>query len=103
MPKNKIQKSWIIAGAAALFVLLIIGTVWGSYNNLVKLDQNVDKSWADVQAQYQRRIDLIPNLVSVVQSYAIFEKDTLTEITALRSQWQTAGTAEQQVQTSNQP
>lgn len=92
----------IAIGIAVLLLLIFVATVWGSYNNLVRLNQNTDKSWADVETQYQRRIDLIPNLVSVVESYAIFERETLTEITELRSRWQTATTVNQQVQTTNQ-
>ncbi len=101
MPKDE-NKNMIILGAIVLLVIIIVGFVWSAYNSLVRLNQNVEKSWADVQTQYQRRVDLIPNLVSVVQSYAIFEKETLTEITQLRSQWQTARTLDQQVQTANQ-
>ena len=84
-----ISKKWIAVGIIALIFIILIATVWGSYNSLVKLDQNVNNAWANVQAQYQRRFDLIPNLVEVTQKYAKFEKDTLTQITQLRSQWQT--------------
>jgi LemA protein len=57
----------------------------GSYNRLVTLNQAVDKQWAQVQTVYQRRNDLIPNLVSTVQGAANFEKSTLTEITEARA------------------
>jgi LemA protein len=97
-----VRPLWIVLGIIGLVLLIIIATVWGSYNSLVRLDQNVDKNWADVQTQYQRRVDLIPNLVNVVESYAIFERDTLTQITALRSQWQNAPSQEAQVQAGNQ-
>ena len=102
MAQNKLPMRWIGIGIVVLIFLILIGTVWGAYNNLVRLNQGVDNSWANVETQYQRRIDLIPNLVNVVQSYAQFEQETLTEITALRSQWQTSASAEQQVQTANQ-
>src|SRR3990167_9564998 len=92
----------IAIGAAALLLLIFAATVWGSYNNLVRLNQNVDKTWADVETQYQRRVDLIPNLVNVVQSYAKYEQETYSKITELRSQWQTASTQEQQVKTANE-
>ena len=77
---------WIIGGIILLLVLLVIG----SYNGLVGKRNNVDSAWADVQAQYQRRMDLIPNLVATVKGYAAHEEDLFTEITQLRSQWQTA-------------
>lgn len=57
----------------------------GSYNKLVTLDQKVNKQWADVQSVYQRRADLIPNLVNTVQGAANFEKSTLTEVTNARA------------------
>jgi LemA protein len=57
----------------------------GSYNRLVELEQNVNKKWADVQSVYQRRADLIPNLVNTVHGAADFEKSTLTEITNARA------------------
>ncbi len=96
------QRKWIITGIIVLIILILVGTVWGSYNSLVSKNQGVDKSWADVETQYQRRVDLIPNLVNVVESYAKFEQETLTQITEIRSQWQTAQTSEQQVRTANQ-
>src|SRR6478736_3700673 len=57
----------------------------GSYNRLVTLEQNVNKKWADVQSVYQRRADLIPNLVNTVQGAANFEKSTLTEVINARA------------------
>src|SRR5450432_3784992 len=67
-----------------VFVVLVIGGC-SSYNGLVGLSQDVDSKWADVQTQYQRRADLIPNLVNTVSGAANFEKSTLTEITNARA------------------
>jgi len=67
------------------FVLLFGLTGCGSYNRLITLEQNVNKKWADVQSVYQRRADLIPNLVNTVQGAANFEKSTLTEVTNARA------------------
>ena len=64
-------------------ILLVRGC--GSYNSLVALSQSVDGKWAQVQSQYQRRADLIPNLVQTVSGAANFEKSTLTEITQARA------------------
>src|SRR6266481_2729009 len=73
-------------GAIILFVVLVGGcSVAGSYNRLVGLQQKVDQSWAQVQNVYQRRADLIPNLVNTVQGAANFEKSTLTEVTNARA------------------
>jgi LemA protein len=70
-----------LLGAVLLFSL----TGCGSYNRLVTLEQTVNKKWADVQSVYQRRADLIPNLVSTVSGAANFEKSTLTEVTKARA------------------
>ena len=72
----------LVLGIGVLAVILIAG---GSYNKLVKLSQGVNSSWAQVQNVYQRRADLIPNLVATVSGAANFEKSTLTEITAARA------------------
>ena len=75
-------------GCGGLLVLLVIIVGFSgcnSYNRLVGLSQNVDSKWAQVQNVYQRRLDLIPNLVNTVQGAANFEKSTLTEITEARA------------------
>ncbi|MGH7951118.1 MAG: LemA family protein [Limisphaerales bacterium] len=68
-----------------IFILILIGIAAGSYNRLVKLSQAADSQWAQVQNVYQRRADLIPNLVSTVSGAANFEKSTLTEVTQARA------------------
>jgi len=78
---------------SALFVLLVIAGVivavlaWGigANNKMVRLDQSVDSQWAQVQNVYQRRADLIPNLVKTVEGAANFEKSTLTEVVNARA------------------
>lgn len=74
-----------IAGGFILIVAIFI--IWGisTYNNLVNRNQEVDKSWSDVESQYQRRFDLIPNLVNTVKGYANFEKSVLTQVTEARA------------------
>ena len=73
------------AGVLIVIVLLLGFAGCGSYNRLVSLDQEVNKKWADVQSVYQRRADLIPNLVNTVSGAANFEKSTLTEVTNARA------------------
>ena len=70
---------------AVVAVLLFVGGC-GTYNNLVSLRQQVDRSWADVENVYQRRADLVPNLVKTVEGAANFEKSTLTEVIQARQQ-----------------
>lgn len=66
-------------------IFLIISLSGCGYNSLVQLDERVNQSWAQVENQYQRRADLIPNLVKTVEGYADFEKSVLVEVTELRS------------------
>ena len=68
-------------------VILVIA-LWGisGYNGLVSMDENVNGKWANVETQYQRRSDLIPNLVSTVKGYAKHESQTLEAVMAARSQ-----------------
>jgi len=75
-------------GCVGILVVLavIVGLSFaGTYNRLVTLGQDVDKSWSEVENQYQRRADLVPNLVATVQGAASFEKDTLTQVTEARA------------------
>ena len=69
----------------AVFAIVCALALMGSYNRLVKSQQAVDSQWAQVQNVYQRRSDLIPNLVNTVQGAANFEKSTLTEVTNARA------------------
>jgi LemA protein len=79
MPKIKTISSIALL---ALFVSFFSGC---GYNTLIEQDENVSQAWAQVENQYQRRADLIPNLVKTVQGYADFEKGVLTEVTEMRS------------------
>ena len=83
--------SLIALGAALLIVLIGYFYIKGIYNTIVTQDEAVDASWAQVENVLQRRFDLIPNLVNTVKGFAKQEKDVLTEVTALRSQWAQAG------------
>ncbi|MGI8967428.1 MAG: LemA family protein [Limisphaerales bacterium] len=77
-----------IFGCGGLIILLVLITLiggCGSYNRLVGLSQNVNSKWADVQNVYQRRADLIPNLVQTVSGAANFEKSTMVEVTQARA------------------
>jgi LemA protein len=74
-----------VLGIIVLFVIIMV--VWGigSYNNLVTLNESVEQSWSQVENQYQRRADLIPNLVNTVKGYAEFERGVLTDVTEARA------------------
>jgi len=76
------KKSTII-----LIAVIAIAAIWGisAYNGLVKMDESVNTAWSNVENQYQRRADLIPNLVNTVKGYAAHEKETLEAVMAARS------------------
>jgi len=85
----KISPLVIILGIAILLGFWLVG----SYNGFVSSKGAVDAAWAQVETQYQRRVDLVPNLVSTVKGAAAFEQETFTEVTAARSAWTEAATA----------
>src|SRR5437868_12163657 len=74
-----------VVGAIVLIVLIFGAGIAGTYNSLVQLDQGVQGQWAQVQNVYQRRADLIPNLVNTVKGAANFEQQTLTAVTEARA------------------
>ncbi|GAB1416660.1 LemA family protein [Paludibacter sp.] len=79
---NKTTISWIIA--IAVIVIAFFSSI-SLYNKLVKLEEGVNSQWANVENQYQRRADLIPNLVATVKGYATHESETLENVIAARS------------------
>jgi len=87
-----------VIGAIVLIILLTGGWFLSTYNGFVAAEEGVDASWAQVESQYQRRADLIPNLVSTVKGYAAHEEEVLTEITAARSQWGAAATQQSKME-----
>ena len=74
---------WIIP-LAIVELLALWGA--GAYNGMVSMDENVQNKWANVETQYQRRADLIPNLVNTVKGYAAHEKTTLEDVVKARSE-----------------
>ena len=80
--KRRKIPGWLIpVGIIVVIALMFIPM----YNKMVKLDKEGDKAWANVQSAYQRRADLIPNLVNTVKGYADFEQETLTKVIEARS------------------
>ncbi|MHB8208395.1 LemA family protein [Mucilaginibacter sp.] len=70
---------------AILLVMSVMGLSSCSYNSMVQMDENVKSKWGAVESQYQRRADLIPNLVNTVKGVANFEKSTLVDVTNARA------------------
>lgn len=83
--KKKFPTWAIVLIVIAVLALLCVKKYTGTYNNMVTLDEGVSSSWSQVQNQYQRRYDLIPNLVNTVEGYASHETDVLTQVTEARS------------------
>jgi len=79
------KRSYIILGSIGLLLLIGIITYISVYNKAVSLQESVDEKWSNVQSAYQRRADLVPNLVKTVKAYASHEKETLTAVIEARS------------------
>ena len=82
---NVKKNTKIIIGVSAVILISILWYV-GTYNSLIGLDESVDGQWAQVENQYQRRADLIPNLIETVKGARDFEADTHAKIAELRTQ-----------------
>jgi len=86
MLKNmKIKRSWIIIGVIVILALILYGSIKNTYNKMVQMEQNAEAQWSNVENVYQRRADLIPNLVNTVKGYADFEQETLQRVIEARS------------------
>jgi LemA protein len=88
----------VVFGPIAIIVLLFGGWFLITYNSLVTAEESVDAQWAQVESQYQRRADLIPNLVETVKGFAAQEKEIFIDVTKYRSQWSEATTQEEKME-----
>lgn len=79
------KKSWIIIGGIVILIIILYRITIGAYNTIINKDETVNEAWANVQTQYQRRADLVPNLVNTVKGYAAHEKEVFMEVTEARS------------------
>lgn len=92
---------WIAIGLVVV-ILMTVFAAFGSYNNLVSMEENVNKKWSDLGSQLQRRNDLIPNLVETVKGYSIHEQDVLKNIADARAKLSGAKTIEDQIAGQNE-
>src|SRR5262245_35051053 len=93
----------VLVGIGLVVLILLIGVNWyvRGVNQIVTLHEAVGASWAQVQAQLQRRADLVPNLVETVKGYATHEEKVFTEVADLRSRWgAAAGNREAEIQSA---
>lgn len=79
------KKTYIVWAVVALVVLILIAVPWTSYNSMVTNQETVTTAWSNVESQYQRRADLIPNLVNTVKGYATHERETLEGVMNARA------------------
>src|SRR3989344_2071330 len=98
MAGQKSMIKWVIIGAV---VLILVGGTWSTYNKLVTSNESIDGQWAQVQAQYQRRVDLIPGLVNATRGFFKQEQALYEKITQARAAYGSAKTPAEQVSTAN--
>ncbi|MDR1738327.1 MAG: LemA family protein [Candidatus Symbiothrix sp.] len=79
------KKIWIVLGIIALIAIILYVAFKGTYNKMVEKDEAVTAAWAQVENVYQRRADLIPNLVNTVKGYAAHEQETLQSVVEARA------------------
>lgn len=92
------KKSWIIIGIIAVIVLW----VWSGYNGLIRGDEGVKGQWANVESVYQRRLDLIPNVVATVKGAAKQDLEVFTQIAEARTRYSGAATPDERAAAASQ-
>ena len=85
MESGKIGKGCLVGIGLAVLLLVVVAMFMGQYNGLVDKQENTRAKWQEIDSQYKRRFDLVPNLVATVQGAADFEKSTLTAVTEARA------------------
>lgn len=79
------NRKWLVPGIIIGLIAILVMTIIGGYNGLVGQRENVNKTFGNLQSQYQRRADLVPNLVNTVKGASNFEQETLTQVTEARA------------------
>ena len=79
------KKGYIVAGVVLLVIIILVVSGVGTYNTMVAGEETINGEWAKVETQYQRRSDLIPNLVSTVKGYAAHEQSTFDAVVSARA------------------
>ncbi len=91
---------WIIIILVVIIVLILL-IYWGYYNRIIRLENRIDNSWAQIDVQLKRRTDLIPNLMETVKGYMKHERETLESVTKARSALQKAKTPQENIDADN--
>ena len=92
----------IILAIVVVVGLIFYSSIKGTYNRLVTLDEGIKTAWAQVENQFQRRMDLIPNYVETVKGYAQHERETLEAVTEARAKVAGSTTPSQQIEANNE-
>jgi LemA protein len=96
------RKSLIVIGIIVVILLIFVLSMFGRYNRLVSLDEGVKTAWAQVENQFQRRLDLIPNYVETVKGYAKQEREVLLQVTEARAKVGGAGSVGGKIAANNE-
>jgi len=102
MPEKKSMTKTVVIIAIVAAVLIIAGSIAGTYNKLITLNEEVDGQWAQVETTYQRRLDLIPNLVNATKGFMQQEQAIYDKITQARMAYAGAKTVADQVSAANE-
>jgi len=92
----------VVVGVFAFIIFIFVAWFIATHNSLVNADQETNAAWSKVENQYQRRADLLPNLVEVVKGYAKHESTVFEEVTKARSQWADAKTPDDKVKAAGE-
>jgi LemA protein len=96
------MKGFIWLGITLVIILAVGASIWGMYNSLVTKEQAIEAQWANVETQYQRRYDLIPNLVESVKGYMTQEKTIFEDLANARSKYAGAATTDEKAVASGE-
>jgi LemA protein len=96
------KKGLILLGIILIIVLGVFVSAFSSYNTLVRLDEQVNSNWSQVENQLQRRADLIPNLVETVKGYSIHEKEAIQAVADARAKLNSAGSVDDKIGAENE-
>jgi LemA protein len=92
---------WIILGIVIVIIVILLAFVFGYYNKIIRMENRIDNSWAQIDVQLRRRADLIPNLMETVKGYMAHEKEVLENVTRARSALQNATTPQKNIEADN--
>lgn len=96
------KKTWITLGIIAIIIIAVISSLVGSYNSIAMSGESVDRQWAQVEAQYQRRFDLIPNLVASVKGVLNQEQTVFSDIANARTRYAGASNPDERAEAATQ-